>query len=83
MYQKEHRFNDAVQIIDFAIDSPVLRKVNNDSYVTDFKKKLETAEQKSMKHENEDQSKLSEEDFEKLNSDSDYWFKKVNNITYS
>lgn len=83
MYQKEHRFNDAVQIIDFAVDSPVLRKVNNDSYVTDFKKKLETAEQKSMKHENEDQSKLSEEDFEKLNSDSDYWFKKVNNITYS
>ena len=83
MYQKEHRFNDAVQIIDFAIDSPVLRKVNNDSYVTDFKKKLETAEQKSMKHENEDQSKLSEEDFEKLNSNSDYWFKKVNNITYS
>ena len=83
MYQKEHRFNDAVQIIDFAIDSPVLRKVNNDSYVTDFKKKLETAEQKSMKHENEDQSKLSKEDFEKLNSDSDYWFKKVNNITYS
>lgn len=83
MYQKEHRFNDAVQIIDFAIDSPVLRKVNNDSYVTDFKKKLETAEQKSMKHENEDQSKLSEEDFEKLNSDSDYWFNKVNNITYS
>lgn len=83
MYQKEHRFNDAVQIIDFAIDSPVLRKVNNDSYVTDFKKKLETAEQKSMKYENEDQSKLSEEDFEKLNSDSDYWFKKVNNITYS
>ncbi|EGF34980.1 hypothetical protein AAULH_13261, partial [Lactobacillus helveticus MTCC 5463] len=42
MYQKEHRFNDAVQIINFAIDSPVLRKVNNDSYVTDFKKKLET-----------------------------------------
>ena len=82
MYQKEHRFNDAVQIIDFAIDSPVLRKVNNDSYVTDFKKQLETAEQKSMKHENEDQSKLSEEDFEKLNSDSDYWFKKFNNITY-
>lgn len=81
MYQKEHRFNDAVQIIDFAIDSPVLRKVNNDSYVTDFKKKLETAEQKSMKHENEDQSKLSEEDFEKLNSDSDYWFKKVNNYS--
>lgn len=83
MYQKEHRFNDAVQIIDFAVDSPVLRKINNDSYITDFKKKLETAEQKSMKHENEDQSKLSEEDFEKLNSDSDYWFKKVNNITYS
>lgn len=81
MYQKEHRFNDAVQIIDFALDSPVLRKVNNDSYVTDFKKKLETAEQKSMKHENEDQSKLSEEDFEKLNSDSDYWFKKVNNYS--
>ena len=83
MYQKEHRFNDAVQIIDFAVDSPVFRKINNDSYITDFKKKLETAEQKSMKHENEDQSKLSEEDFEKLNSDSDYWFKKVNNITYS
>lgn len=83
MYQKEHRFNDAVQIIDFAVDSLVLRKINNDSYITDFKKKLETAEQKSMKHENEDQSKLSEEDFEKLNSDSDYWFKKVNNITYS
>lgn len=81
MYQKEHRFNDAVQIIDFALDSPVLRKVNNDSYVTDFKKKLETAEQKSMKHKNEDQSKLSEEDFEKLNSDSDYWFKKVNNYS--
>lgn len=83
MYQKEHRFNDAVQIIDFAVDSPVFRKINNDSYITDFKKKLETAEQKSMKHENEDQSKLSEEDFEKLNNDSDYWFKKVNNITYS
>ena len=81
MYQKEHRFNDAVQIIDFAIDSPVLRKVNNDSYVTDFKKKLETAEQKSMKHENEDQSKLSEEDLKKLNRDSDYWFKKVNNYS--
>ena len=83
MYQKEHRFNDAVQIIDFAVDSPVLRKINNDSYITDFKKKLETAEQKSMKHENEDQSKLSEEDLKKLNRDSDYWFKKVNNITYS
>lgn len=82
MYQKEHRFNDAVQIIDFAIDSPVLRKVNNDSYVTDFKKKLETAEQKSMKHENEDQSKLSEEDFEKLNRDSDYWFKKIETIKF-
>ena len=38
MYQKEHRFNDAVQIIDFAVDSPVLRKINNDSYITDFKK---------------------------------------------
>ena len=83
MYQKEHRFNDAVQIIDFAVDSPVLRKINNDSYITNFKKKLETAEQKSMKHENEDQSKLSEEDLKKLNRDSDYWFKKVNNITYS
>lgn len=82
MYQKEHRFNDAVQIIDFAIDSPVLRKVNNDSYVTDFKKKLETAEQKSMKHENEDQSKLSEEDFEKLNRDSDYWFKKIETVKF-
>ncbi|MGE9850253.1 TerB N-terminal domain-containing protein, partial [Lactobacillus amylovorus] len=77
MYQKEHRFNDAVQIIDFAVDSPVLRKINNDSYITDFKKKLETAEQKSMKHENEDQSKLSEEDLKKLNRDSDYWFKKI------
>lgn len=76
MYQKEHRFNDAVQIIDFAVDSPVLRKINNDSYITDFKKKLETAEQKSMKHENEDQSKLSEEDLKKLNRDSDYWLKK-------
>lgn len=65
MYQKEHRFNDAVQIIDFAVDSPVLRKINNDSYITDFKNKLETAEQKSMKHENEDQSKLSEEDLKK------------------
>lgn len=82
MYQKEHRFNDAVQIIDFAIDSPVLRKVNNDSYITDFKKKLETAEQKSMKHENEDQSKLSEEDFEKLNRDSDYWFKKIETVKF-
>lgn len=82
MYQKEHRFNDAVQIIDFAVDSPVLRKINNDSYITDFKKKLETAEQKSMKHENEDQSKLSEEDLTKLNRDSDYWFKKINNITH-
>lgn len=81
MYQKEHRFNDAVQIIDFAVDSPVLRKINNDSYITDFKKKLETAEQKSMKHENEDQSKLSEEDLKKLNRDSDYWFKKVNNYS--
>lgn len=70
MYQKEHRFNDAVQIIDFAVDSPVLRKINNDSYITDFKNKLETAEQKSMKHENEDQSKLSEEDLKKLNRDS-------------
>ena len=77
MYQKEHRFNDAVQIIDFAVDSPVLRKINNDSYITDFKNKLETAEQKSMKHENEDQSKLSEEDLKKLNRDSDYWFKKI------
>ncbi|GAA0039330.1 TerB N-terminal domain-containing protein [Lactobacillus amylovorus] len=82
MYQKEHRFNDAVQIIDFAVDSPVLRKINNDSYITDFKKKLKTAEQKSMKHENEDQSKLSEEDLTKLNRDSDYWFKKINNITH-
>ena len=81
MYQKEHRFNDAVQIIDFAVDSPVLRKINNDSYITDFKKKLETSEQKSMKHENEDQSKLSEEDLKKLNRDSDYWFKKVNNYS--
>ena len=35
-----------------------------------------------MKHENEDQSKLSEEDLTKLNRDSDYWFKKINNITY-
>lgn len=76
MYQKEHRFNDAVQIIDFAVDSLVLRKINNDSYITDFKNKLETAEQRSMKHENEDQSKLSEEDLKKLNRDSDYWFKK-------
>lgn len=82
MYQKEHRFNDAVQIIDFAVDSPVLRKINNDSYVTDFKKKLETAEQKSMKHENEDQSKLSEEDLKKLNRDSDYWFKKIETIKF-
>ena len=82
MYQKEHRFNDAVQIIDFAVDSPVLRKINNDSYITDFKKKLETAEQKSMKHENEDQSKLSEEDLKKLNRDSDYWFKKIETIKF-
>lgn len=82
MYQKEHRFNDAVQIIDFAVDSPVLRKINSDSYITDFKKKLETAEQKSMKHENEDQSKLSEEDLKKLNRDSDYWFKKIETIKF-
>ena len=82
MYQKEHRFNDAVQIIDFAVDSPVLRKINNDSYISDFKKKLETAEQKSMKHENEDQSKLSEEDLKKLNRDSDYWFKKIETIKF-
>lgn len=82
MYQKEHRFNDAVQIIDFAVDSPVLRKINNDSYITDFKKKLETAEQKSMKHENEDQSKLSEEDLKKLNRDSDYWFKKIKTVKF-
>lgn len=82
MYQKEHRFNDAVQIIDFAVDSPVLRKINNDSYITDFKKKLETAEQKSMKHENEDQSKLSEEDLKKLNRDSDYWFKKIETVKF-
>lgn len=82
MYQKEHRFNDAVQIIDFAVDSPVLRKINNDSYITDFKKKLETAEQKSMKHENEDQSKLSKEDLKKLNRDSDYWFKKIETIKF-
>lgn len=82
MYQKEHRFNDAVQIIDFAVDSPVLRKINNDSYITDFKKKLETAEQKSMKHENEDQSKLSEEDLKKLNRDSDYWFKKIDTVKF-
>ena len=82
MYQKEHRFNDAVQIIDFAVDSPVLRKINNDSYITDFKNKLETAEQKSMKHENEDQSKLSEEDLKKLNRDSDYWFKKIETIKF-
>ena len=82
MYQKEHRFNDAVQIIDFAVDSPVLRKINNDSYITDFKKKLETAEQKSMKHENEDQSKLSEEDLKKLNRDSNYWFKKIETVKF-
>lgn len=82
MYQKEHRFNDAVQIIDFAVDSPVLRKINNDSYITDFKKKLETAEQKSMKHENEDQSKLSEEDLKNLNRDSDYWFKKIETVKF-
>lgn len=82
MYQKEHGFNDAVQIIDFAVDSPVLRKINNDSYITDFKKKLETAEQKSMKHENEDQSKLSEEDLKKLNRDSDYWFKKIETVKF-
>lgn len=82
MYQKEHRFNDAVQIIDFAVDSPVLRKINNDSYITDFKKKLETAEQKSMKHGNEDQSKLSEEDLKKLNRDSDYWFKKIETVKF-
>ena len=82
MYQKEHRFNDAVQIIDFAVDSPVLRKINNDSYITDFKNKLETAEQKSMKHENEDQSKLSEEDLKKLNRDSDYWFKKIETVKF-
>ena len=82
MYQKEHRFNDAVQIIDFAVDSPVLRKINNNSYITDFKKKLETAEQKSMKHENEDQSKLSEEDLKKLNRDSDYWFKKIETVKF-
>lgn len=82
MYQKEHRFNDAVQIIDFAVDSPVLRKINNDSYITDLKKKLETAEQKSMKHENEDQSKLSEEDLKKLNRDSDYWFKKIETVKF-
>ncbi|MDB6252168.1 TerB N-terminal domain-containing protein [Lactobacillus amylovorus] len=82
MYQKEHRFNDAVQIIDFAVDSPVLRKINNDSYISDFKKKLETAEQKSMKHENEDQSKLSEEDLKKLNRDSDYWFKKIETVKF-
>lgn len=82
MYQKEHRFNDAVQIIDYAVDSPVLRKINNDSYITDFKKKLETAEQKSMKHENEDQSKLSEEDLKKLNRDSDYWFKKIETVKF-
>ena len=82
MYQKEHRFNDAVQIIDFAVDSPVLRKINNDSYITDFKKKLETAEQKSMKHENEDQSKLSKEDLKKLNRDSDYWFKKIDTVKF-
>ena len=82
MYQKEHRFNDAVQIIDYAVDSPVLRKINNDSYITDFKKKLETAEQKSMKHENEDQSKLSEEDLKKLNRDSDYWFKKIDTVKF-
>lgn len=82
MYQKEHRFNDAVQIIDFAVDSPVLRKINNDSYITDFKKKLETAEQKSMKHENKDQSKLSEEDLKKLNRDSDYWFKKIETVKF-
>ena len=82
MYQKEHRFNDAVQIIDFAVDSPVLRKINNDSYITDFKNKLETAEQKSMKHENEDQSKLSEEDLKKLNRDSDYWFKKIKTVKF-
>lgn len=82
MYQKEHRFNDAVQIIDFAVDSPVLRKINNDSYITDFKKKLETAEQKSMKHENEDQSKLSEGDLKKLNRDSDYWFKKIETVKF-
>lgn len=82
MYQKEHRFNDAVQIIDFAVDSPVLRKINNDSYITDFKKKLETAEQKSMKHENEDQSKLSKEDLKKLNRDSDYWFKKIETVKF-
>ena len=82
MYQKEHRFNDAVQIIDFAVDSPVLRKINNDSYITDFKNKLETAEQRSMKHENEDQSKLSEEDLKKLNRDSDYWFKKIETVKF-
>ena len=82
MYQKEHRFNDAVQIIDFAVDSLVLRKINNDSYITDFKNKLETAEQKSMKHENEDQSKLSEEDLKKLNRDSDYWFKKIETVKF-
>ncbi len=82
MYQKEHRFNDAVQIIDFAVDSPVLRKINNDSYITDFKNKLETAEQKSMKHENEDQSKLSEEDLKKLNRDSDYWLKKIETVKF-
>lgn len=82
MYQKEHRFNDAVQIIDFAVDSLVLRKINNDSYITDFKNKLETAEQRSMKHENEDQSKLSEEDLKKLNRDSDYWFKKIETVKF-
>lgn len=82
MYQKEHRFNDAVQIIDFAVDSLVLRKINNDSYITDFKNKPETAEQRSMKHENEDQSKLSEEDLKKLNRDSDYWFKKIETVKF-
>ena len=51
-------------------------------YITDFKKKLETAEQKSMKHENEDQSKLSEEDLKKLNRDSDYWFKKIETVKH-
>lgn len=77
MYQKEHRFSDAVQIIDFALGSPVLRDINS-SYLVDFKKKLQTAERKAIKHENDDQSILSEEDWEKIEKDSDYWFKKLN-----
>ena len=82
MYQKEHRFNDAVQIIDFAVVSPVFRKFYTVSVIREFVNLRYLEEQKSMKHENEDQSKLSEEDLKKLNRDSDYWFKKIETVKF-